>query len=458
MRWLYLHFPDLALELGSTGLDAMQPQACLDKEGLICSLNEGAATAGIQPGMGLNTALALCPQLQQISVSPLQLHQGLQALAQAAYDLAGPLSLAPPKGLLIELSSMQRLYGSDQALLACLHDNYHKLGHRLCSGIADTPLAARLLAEADIGPLPLDKSWELIRSLPVSHLGLPINLNARLQRAGLRQLGQLLDLPRMELGKRYGATLLSVLGRLEGSLKEARQLYHPPEGFERQLIFNHEVSQAQALLFPLSAQLQALALFLEKRQLACSQLQLTLYFRAQEPLVLTLRGAEPLWCHPDWRSIAQLQLDKLRLDAPAVAIALQAQQFSPRAPGNAALFENQRVNELLLGRLITRLGEQAIQGICLNENHCPEEAFLWVRPGDNCAVKPQRALRPLWLLPSPEPLDDAPDIIRGPERLASGWWQNSISRDYFIAHHPQGGLCWTFKDKEERWYLHGWFG
>ncbi|ROQ25059.1 Y-family DNA polymerase [Gallaecimonas pentaromativorans] len=458
MRWLYLHFPDLALELGNGGLVAEQPQACLDKENLISSLNKAAADAGLQQGMRLSTALALCPVLEQVSVSPLQLHQGLQALAQAAYDLAGPLSLAPPSGLLIELSSMQRLYGSDQALLACLHDNFQKLGHQLCSGIGATPLAARLLAEVDMGPLPLESGWEMLRSLSLCALGLPVNLNARLQRAGLRQIGQLLDLPRMELGKRYGATLLSVLGRLEGSLKEARQLYHPPEGFERQLIFNHEVSQAQALLFPLSAQLQALALFLEKRQLACSQLQLTLYFRAQEPLELTLRGAEPLWRHHDWRDIAQLQLEKLRLDAPAVAIALQAQQFSPRAPGNNALFEPSRPNEPLLGRLITRLGEQAIQGICLNENHCPEEAFLWVRPGENCAVKPQKALRPLWLLPSPEPLDDAPDIIRGPERLASGWWQNSISRDYFIARHPQGGLCWTFKDKEERWYLHGWFG
>ncbi|WP_115719110.1 Y-family DNA polymerase [Gallaecimonas mangrovi] len=458
MRWLYLHFPNLALELGSAGIGIPAPKITLDKQGFVSCASQQALAQGVQAGMKLSSALALCPDLIEVPTSPLQLSQGLLTLAQAGYDLAGPLSLQPPAGLLIELSSMQRLYGSDQALLACLCDSYQQLGHQLYAGVGDTPLAAKLLAMVDMGPLPSHQAKAMIADLSVSALELPQLLQNRLQRAGLNRIGQLLALPRMELGKRYGAPLLSVLGRLDGSLKEPRQLYHPPESFLQEHAFSLDVEQAQGLLFPLSRQLKALALFLEKRQLACSQLQLTLTFRQRPPLTLLLRGAEALWRSEDWQEIARLRLEKLLLDAPVTALTLQAQQLSPKEQRSAPLFAAQRPDEPLLGRLITRLGEHAVQGLCLNANHSPEQAFLWVRPGESCAVEPAPALRPLWLLPKPEPLRDAPDIIRGPERLENGWWQHRICRDYFIARHPTGGLCWIFKDKDDAWYLHGWFG
>ncbi|WKE66803.1 DNA polymerase Y family protein [Gallaecimonas kandeliae] len=458
MRWLYLHFPDLPLELASRGLPQEKPLATLDNRQQLQCLNPAALAAGLDKGMSLAGALTLSPDLKALSVSPLQCHQGLQALADSCYDLAGPLSLVPPDGLLVELSSMQRLYGNDQALLACLQDKLQALGHRLQPGMGTTPLAARLLARAEIGPASPQQGWQALLALPVSALELPLNLEAKLARAGLRQLGQLLALPRQELGQRYGAPLLSTLGRLDGSLKEARQLYHPSEQFERRLDFIHEVERAQGLLFPLGPLLEALALFLEKRQLACERLQLNLHFRQGPSLDLVMAGAEPLHRAEDWRAIVQLQLEKLQLDSPVLALTLKAAQLSPRQRQSKGLFTPPRPDEPLLGRLITRLGESAVQGLCLVENHCPEKAQAWVSPGAGNAVRPLNGLRPLWLLEKPEPLEEIPVLLRGPERLENGWWQQAIQRDYFIARHPQGGLCWIFLDKDEGWYLHGWFG
>ena len=48
----------------------------------------------------------------------------------------------------------------------------------------------------------------------------------------------------------------------------------------------------------------------------------------------------------------------------------------------------------------------------------------------------------------------------GPERIESGWWDGAdVSRDYYLAHNPQGEKLWIYEDRREpgTWYLHGVF-
>lgn len=84
--------------------------------------------------------------------------------------------------------------------------------------------------------------------------------------------------------------------------------------------------------------------------------------------------------------------------------------------------------------------------------------------------------RPLWLLPSPQPLSEHADgphwhgplqlLTRG-ERIESGWWDGGeicaetpatgdIRREYFIARNRQGQQAWIFRDANG-WFLHGLF-
>jgi protein ImuB len=83
--------------------------------------------------------------------------------------------------------------------------------------------------------------------------------------------------------------------------------------------------------------------------------------------------------------------------------------------------------------------------------------------------------RPAWLLPEPcrlreqasRPLLDglALQLLAGPERLESGWWDGAlVVRDYFIAQAGDGALVWIYRSRlassadEAGWFLHGWFG
>jgi protein ImuB len=66
--------------------------------------------------------------------------------------------------------------------------------------------------------------------------------------------------------------------------------------------------------------------------------------------------------------------------------------------------------------------------------------------------------RPCWLLPEPQCIEapSAP-LLRGPERIESGWWdQGDVRRDYYIARSDEGAQLWVFRDRRDgRWYLQG---
>ena len=91
--------------------------------------------------------------------------------------------------------------------------------------------------------------------------------------------------------------------------------------------------------------------------------------------------------------------------------------------------------------------------------------------------------RPLWLFQQPQPLHNKKGVpiygerlqlIKGPERIETGWWdQQPINRDYYVAQHPTGVIYWIYVDRDKKtqdqtsytpkyqdkqWFLHGVFG
>ena len=78
--------------------------------------------------------------------------------------------------------------------------------------------------------------------------------------------------------------------------------------------------------------------------------------------------------------------------------------------------------------------------------------------------------RPLWLLHAPQELDSqrgrprhggALQLLAGPERIESGWWDGAdVQRDYYSAKDTKGTCLWIYRECAEprRWFLHGIFG
>ena len=63
------------------------------------------------------------------------------------------------------------------------------------------------------------------------------------------------------------------------------------------------------------------------------------------------------------------------------------------------------------------------------------------------------------LAPAGESLDAPPGAVAGPERLVSGWWDDSpMARDYWVVKDRWGRRTWVFRDLATRqWFVHGVF-
>ena len=79
--------------------------------------------------------------------------------------------------------------------------------------------------------------------------------------------------------------------------------------------------------------------------------------------------------------------------------------------------------------------------------------------------------RPLWMLAEPQHLrerDGMPlheghplEIVSGPERIETGWWDGrDVRRDYFVAGGRAGVRLWLYRERSRGggWWLHGVFG
>ena len=100
--------------------------------------------------MALNSAYAILPSLTAIEYDAEKEGLLLQQAAEWAMQFS---SIVCPHGsnhILIEIGGSKRLFDSYESLLATIETELEKLGYTSQMGIAPTPLAASLLARANI--------------------------------------------------------------------------------------------------------------------------------------------------------------------------------------------------------------------------------------------------------------------------------------------------------------------
>lgn len=455
-----IHFPDLALHHLARGVsDSTRPMALIDGHPLmIRQCNEAAGSAGVVPGQRLATATALCDSLLCYPMpdeTPM-----LESMAQWAYGLSGQVMLFPPHTLVLEVRSMLRLFGGLPAWIAALEQGLAALQLPARWALSETPLAAALLAQAgqhEPKPRPVREALE---PLPLSAWALPGEAEPRLAGMGVRDGKALLALPRAELGQRFGAELLLYLERLLGERPDPRSHFVPPEHYQRRLEMMEEIETVAVLRFPLNRLFLELAEVLRRRQLAATHLQLSLRHRHRPATELILRPAGPEHRAEVWMTLCQLQLERLVLYEPVMALELSAPTLLPLELEGGTLLAGSRPDRAardLLAQLQARLGTERIYSLQTVAEGRPELAQRRCLPGQG---KGQDDLpeRPPWLLPEPVPVARAGlTLVSGPERIETGWWdEHPVARDYFVAEDGAGRRMWLFRDGRG-WFVHGWF-
>ena len=470
-HWLALRFPHLALDQ-FTRAQARQDlpiavSATVHRREFIIDCNPAASKAGVSTGMSLSAARGILDGLLVLSRQPGQEREILQGLAGWCYQYSSQVSLPPERpALLLEVGSSERLFGNAEQLSRRLERELGCLGYHAMAGSAPTPEAAWLAAGEAMHIDSIGHIRSQLGPLPLRCLFLQEAQQHALEQMGFRQVKDILRLPGKSLTRRFGPHVSHYLDRLLGSCPDPLPLYRPPQVFTSRMELPAEIGTSQALLFPLKRLFDELCGVLRGGDTAVQSLNIVLRHEDHPDTALELGMQSPTQDPLRLMGLLRERLERLRLPQAVREIRLEAQRLLPLVAGQRSLFrdsqaEQQQGIEQLAERLQARLGQDAVGGLAGVEDHRPE--YSWrsraLDESPQCVSLPHR---PAWLLPKPKRCDIARyEILAGPERIESGWWDGrDCRRDYFIVRDTHGSTLWAFREyKPHRgWFLHGIFG
>ncbi len=518
MLWIALHVPWLSLEAFmqtlSSDVAGQVPVALLDGH-QVSAADPIAQALGVKPGMKRATALALAPDLLFGQANTPRDAQALGAVAQAVLAFTPSVTLEGSHTVLMEVQGSLRLFGGLPRLLRRVQAAIAPLHHLTRIATAPTAGGAALLAawrdDLTLGIHSTDRTalGRLLDDAPIWLVGRGREHWEGLQGMGLRHLSDLRHLPRTGLARRFGPDLLLDLDRAHGDAPDPRQWVPLPRCFEARIELFARADHSEQLLHVARGMLQRLIAWAGAWHARIAAFTLRLHHETRLhpasrtavddppaftplPIVLGLACADAAHLH----TLLAERLARLVLPAPVLEIELSCDDLVDTPAPNGELF-NTRASEhegllRLIDRLQARLGSERVRRLQAVPDHRPERDTIEVpahgpaprsagRAGDTShpalpgAPGANHLIRPIWLLPQPQPLRETRaagpllqghplKLLTGPERIETGWWDGDVvTRDYFIAQTTDDALVWIYRERvpdvqaAPGWFLHGRF-
>ncbi len=470
--WLCLRFHPLPLQC--LNRSEKLAVAVLVKQ-RVFRANDYAAALGIREGMGAATVRALLADepAQLLERDPDAEVRSLQQLCCWAYSITPSLHSYREDCLQLEIGSCITLYKGLHRLLAEVHNGIRSRGFQAEYGLAETPSAAWLLSfsHADLLTSYQQPLRERLAPLPLSLLPDYSNEVDSLRRAGLNTFGCLFSLPPTALARRCGAGFSRFLQQVLGQHADLRRDYQPPATFTDEYWFGYEVRANNELLPAVQLLLQSLCRFLRNTQLQTTEINWQLTGVDRSLRTICVRSTSGHSDSQSWYQLTRIRLEQLELKTGVEGVTLRCDRLDDSQLENIDLFSARTQREplfALLDRLRSRLGLQAVEKVGCRNEHLPELALHVCQdtPAKDGGEQP-RQQRPFWLMPGPRKLSRKRshlywqgklELVYGPERIEDNWWQEAVSRDYYVARGERGQHYWVFRDRlHGGWYIHGIF-
>lgn len=471
------------------------------------AVNGAARKQGLFSGQKAADAKALVPSLVTAEAEPEADARVLGELVDWCVRFSPAVAPDPPDGLFLDITGVSHLWGDEAEMMADLRARLRRNGLPFRLAIADTPGAAWALAHfgTDGTIAPPGGHAALLAPLPPAALRLEPEAVAQLERLGFRRAGQLLEIPRAPLGRRFGAQVLMRIDQALGRWAEALAFRRPPTPWVARLAFFEPIAAPEDMARVTADVCARLCARLEAHGRGARRFEVG-FCRVDGRLPAVEVGlAAP---GRDAARIARLLAPKIEAIDPGFGVeavlawAHEVEAVSGRqgdALGGLAPAPEDGLIPLV-DRLANRLGPDRVWWAAAVESHVPEQAarrtpvFAEDRTGRAAEVAPwdPEVPRPLRLFRRPEPLDQVfavtPDepprrfrwrgrlhqvrCAEGPERIGEEWWRREIGdvsiaqvRDYYRVEDEDGARFWLFRaglygdpEAPPKWWLHGLFG
>ena len=526
MLWIAVYIPELSLQIAARNhseTEALVISAGAVIRPVVHSVNECAANLGVKAGVTIAAARTLATILNVVARNADSEALAINNLAAWASQFSPSVSIKDaedkavagqePEGLLIEVNSTLRLYKGLGALLGKIRRGIHALGYKVTYGIAPTPMAAWVFAKArhygyDVRICQDRSAIEArLADLPLALLDWPHDTLVKLSSMGIVRFADCLALPADGFTKRFGASCWADLHRAIGRLPDPKRYFVVPDNYYAKADFGFEVNDALALLFPLNRLLTEMEGFLRSRSAGTVELTITLCHPRQLQTLIKIGVAKPERHAERMLLLSREQLSRLVLPDTVLAMSIAVDRLLTYQEVSESWLPNPQHQQdgwfQLIDKLVARLGIENIYQLQSVDDHRPEQSWR-ARPivakisattaAISAAKKSMLAStpRPMFLLNTPRKLisengrprlHGVVNLISGPERIESGWWDGKpASRDYYVGRNRHGETMWLYQNHQPAvaldnatshkmnsntnspmnsrasdWYLHGYF-
>ena len=529
--WLSLHFYQLPMDVfvsdkkqpydnKTAKEEVIVPFAIVENFRLIYC-NPSAQEYGLTSNMKVATAYALCANLMVKERNHALESKNLLELANIAYEFSSQVCLYDEKSILLEIKGSNKLFVSIKNLLNLLQEKLQRLAINYSSAMAETPKQSFLLSLynqekpqakqlINIEPTLL-KSRQSIKNISIDFIAKDISDNKRTinlqknilktKKMGIKQIGELMDLPDSALGRRFGKNFLTYLYRLQGKLNDPLKLYSIAEEFCVQRCFLSGLDSVEQILFPARPMLESLISFLNLRRKMASKITWRFVCFNRDKISISLLLSSQVQTTHQLMNLTHLKLQHIEIKEKIEMIYLevnhflskdeQQKSFTLSDPSNKqSSIQTKESLDALQDKLHARLGQGSYLRLTINNEHLPEKrsSLYFVQEQ---SVKPnsinmpiENSPHPLWLMDTPVKINTylnhshlqlnykgELDICSKTNKFETFWWSenkettqkepfNNISkRDYFIAKTNKNTvLYWIFHDQKlDEWFVHGVF-
>jgi len=478
----------------------------------IFALDDAAARLGLDVGLPLANARAICPQVQVYDADEAADGNALNALAEWCDRFTPLVALDPPHGLFLDITGCAHLFGGEAAMMRLLCGVLTAQGFAVSAAIAGTAVCARTLTRYVHGRIVrTGEEADAVRPLPVSALGTDAAVVTGLRRAGLKTIGDVADRTRQEITARFGAGFTTLLEQALGPGDAPISPRKPLPDYIVEKRFAEPVATEGVISATLSGLAGMLVAAMAQQGKGARRLEARFFRTDGAVRTITVDTGQPVTRAEVIDRLFRERLDALsdpldpgfgfdliRLSASRTEIVVQQQRDL-----DASVHDNDEL-AALIDRIAARIGGKRVVVHLPQDTHIPERAVLAAPAQYHLAaavqvtwparVENEPPLRPLRLFERPEPIKvpfatvpDGPPhhftwrrathaVVRveGPERIAMEWWKpngQALTRDYFRVEDEAGLRFWIYRDglygselvTEEgkpavsNWFVHGLF-
>jgi protein ImuB len=496
-RYVCIWFPHLVTDVFSVRKPALKQipfvvSAPAHGRMLVYASNALAEKNGVYAGMSLADARAFCPGLEKADHSLGIEEKLLRRIAEWCIRFTPAAAVDGIDGVVLDATGCTHLWGGDVSYVEDIVQRLHAKGFTARAAIADTRgaawAAARFGSNHIIG---VGEEVNALMPLPPEALRIDAETAARLHKLGLKQIKDVLGIPRTALRRRFGNELVVRLQQAFGNAPESFEPVSAAAEFAERLPCMDAIMRIEGIEIALQRTMEALCVRVRNAGKGIRTVSFTCYKTDHTITQVSVSMNTPTTNVQHLLKLFALKLAQLAPEPGIELFVLEATKAEEHSAAQEAIwkqssgFHNKIFTELI-DKLTIQFGAGAVHRYVPSEHYWPERSYAKAKTllEEITTTWDTNKRRPILLLPMPErievtaPVPDYPPMMfryknklhkiikaDGPERIEQEWWlQTGQHRDYYIVEDDAGCRYWLFRSghydaqRTWSWWIHGVFG